>query len=410
LSWGGYSIREADVIAAYDRVAIRTPKINKDGFSMPELSRAVAAMEIGVTLDQRYLTPEQLKVRVRYEPLIVFLPETSGKTGTVRGHFTIVDGYSPRRGFRRADSADGSYTFHPEQSFLEAALRPSTTYGRPLVPTFALRHNGAPVAFSEAVTPTDERQLLGTARNRLLESLAPVGAGTMQLTLTAGVQSVRLRDPGLPGIELRTRGQLGSMQLRRGIGPSSEIFVSSSITGDKLVVQLPGQAPIALAGTHNKVGPVLFGFSREIEAGLPAGGKLIATAVSIVDFHPRFGGLGGQLSSLWQIDGDWSLRGGAGIVAARQNKRFYYTASAEIGATRQLSPRLSLTGDLSFGFPVNYPSSVTASASLALQRSFGSRWAGQIFLERSFLGTDRLRAASIGLTVAYQFPRRIGSH
>jgi hypothetical protein len=407
LLWGGYSVDELAVISAFDKVGTRTEVMRRDGFSISELVAAVGSLDLGVVAIDRYLTEAEFKEAVRIEPLIVRLSENSGKPGYGRGHFTIVDGFSQDRGFRRADSADGSYTFHKEKSFIAAALYDSAEHGS-RIPVIYLRRGSAPIARSAPVTVQEQRSLPDMAKARLLEAIDPITSGTTQMTVSAGFGRMSFLDPGLSGIRTREDSRFGSVQIRHGLDNATELSGELLLRGSDLGLTLQDGTTIPLGKREGGLGPLVVGLTRRVDVSLPPDWRLVVGLAAQVYSRPRVGNVSGSLTALWQLDERWSLRGGGAVSADREASRLLYTAALNGGAVRYLSRRTALGAEVSRRFPLNYSGPEPISVGASVHHAFGSQWAAQLSFEKTVTGMKKFDATTFGVAVTYQFARSLG--
>ena len=408
LSWAGFDISEEALIAALRRVAPLTDENRREGFSIAQLARAIHDLGLGVSLEQRYLTPGEFKQNAQLEPLIVRLIESSDRPGYGTGHFTIVDGFSPRRGFRRADSLDGTYTFHPEDAFIAAALVSSRELGGQYIAVLRLRRAGAPVLSAQPVTADDEQRLLGTPRSRLLESMAPLSSGGSQIVTSVSHGSSRFAVPELAGFQFREGGWTTSLQLRHGLSPNTEIFAQVSGNTSRLAARLPDDPEMSVRMRSVAVDPLAVGVSTRLPISPAPGWLVTGTALALLDPRPAIKGLAGGVDALWQIDEDWRLQAGGRVSFARSTHAWMATASVTAGMARQLNSRVTAFGEIGIDFAMTGDRSPGGTIRIAVNYSLGDSWALQPFVEQSLFGGGDFSATAIGLSVAYQLPRALG--
>ncbi len=407
LSWAGFEVGEKSVIDALGAHRAGPSDITKQGFSIEELARAAASLGLDVYLEQKYLTPNEFKQNLLQEPLIVRLAESGDRPGYGRGHFTIVDGYSARRGFRRADSLDGSHTFHAESSFFDAALQTSRKYGPGFVAVLRLRRAGQPLVAARPISADEEDSLLDIPRSRLLESVAPLPAGRSQVLFSVGHGTTGFSVPELFGLELRESGWNTGVQFRHGLSRHSEIFIGLSGSRNRLAIRLP-QGSTLPVDKVTSTDPIILGISTELPFQPASGWKTVGTIVGIVDLPLRVRGLAVEADAIWQMDDNWRVQTGGSVAIARDSSVSYATASLSLGVARQLSPRLSLYSEVAASLPLNYQGPPSAAFTLAINRSLGERWAIQPYVERNVFGPRGFSSTSFGVTIAYQLPRVLG--
>lgn len=406
LQWGGYKISERDLLERARAIFSedQSRRQAKLGFSVVELRQLVESLGLNISLEPRFLTEGQLIEVAQREVLIVYIVENSGRRGLGSGHFTILDGYSVRRGFLRADSADGTYQFESSKDFLASS---EIWRDRTATQVLYVRSQGAPLATTLGISEADERTVSSVSKARIIRAVSPVPENKTQLTFLSGVSRTSAsQGVGAGRVRLSSTALTNSITVRHGVLQNLDLAVSLATSAEKSVLIVPTGERLPI---HNAqiVGPLTVSISgaRRISKDM----MLLGGASAAISSRAKLEGVSATVGAAWSVTDNLTLlaRSTMGRVSEEGTltPRVTHSATASVGMLHKINRRWWLSAEGVSILPLRSASQPILVANISAEREFSSRWAAGPFIS-AHVGAGNVRGAALGFSLSYLLPRR----
>jgi hypothetical protein len=392
LSWSGYAISEQALTTmlrdiVYDGDPARFQKYVQQGASPGELQSLVEQLGGDLVLEKRVVTLEQARELARSEAFIVYLYEK--RPGGIAGHFTVLAGYDPNKGWLRADSLDGAYAWQKNSDFSASALVQREGKG---LTVLRLRRGSRIAARSENLGAVADEPVPWIETARLLAGLSPTSGTSMSLSLN---RSVEAYDDN--GVELRMADFTSSLSISHPLSP--EVVVAASIPFSTGAAHLSirdfstfdlgstsGIGRINLSISHrlkmrSKSGVAWIGLSGRLSHRLRQPGGSISATFS------RAVGAKSAISAQLYLEGD------------RLARKWSFSLNPSLSFSHALTDRLTVGVNAISVVPLNrrQPDRTFAGASLDYQ--IGQRFGLTVEMSRSVTGPSGFSSEVLGLRI-----------
>jgi hypothetical protein len=340
----GYEVSERELERAAGRLSGGVAR----GLSMADLQRMVAATASDLTLAGEWMNERALIERVVATPVIALLYEQGGRRGAetaALGHYVLLEGWSPSRGFLASDPAIGRRGFIASRELFSSAHQRNQGGARQIL-ILHLRRAGYPLPRGIPVAEQEERSLRDiTELRRLPAGLAP-GQAVLNLTLRHG--SLRERSPGEEQIALRSRSASAGIILQYGLADRQALSLSVDWGRASGTIQVPGGP--AFSYRDAAIGPIQVGYMRQFN--LPGRENVSASLSAAVAFSREGIPAGATFGLTAQAQHRrTSLIGALDFSLAPARHDLGAAAAVSVGIARDLGGRVNIGVALSARLP-----------------------------------------------------------
>lgn len=411
LNWGGYKVTERHLLGILQEdQPPANPGISREreqrGLSITELVQLVSSLGLGLELKPRYHSASQLRQAVRREALIIFTLEPASGSQEATGHFTIIAGYSPTRGYLRADSLDASYSFQKEEDLLRSS---QIWEDGTRTAVLSLRKNDVPIALAEKIGEEEEAQTAEFSISRLFRTYTPIDKGRTQIGISSFFNRTDIEESA-GGQSLRLRSDSASMiiSVRHGLTARTEIFGEIATRSERDYLSLLGENEFVFLGHSHSIGPIRFGFLSEISTLLSQDFSTSVGADISLNGRGQLDGGGMNATLVWSASERLLISQALAVsltdTSTEQNGPYVTRGTASLGVAYTLSPDLLVGGNLDFSVDPQRTALRTVTAQAFVERAFSRNTTIGAFAAVT-QGGRRKSDVTLGLSVGYTLPR-----
>lgn len=392
MRWGGIEASEEQLRAVllhrYNDPGARA-RISK-GLSSAELIETARLVDPRTQLNPGLATLEQAAWLAHIEPFILLLHDSDDRRNSAVGHFVVIEGFDPARGFLVADPAGGTRTFQTTER-LRVKVRGLDGDPRALVLRLTVAGNKVSL---EPIEAAERNAIPDFDLRRLIRQGVLLPAGRTAATLSIGGSATAVNIGH--GLKVVEDGRTIELELRHALKSGVEFGVAAARqssrptleTGDRTRRVLPKQADLSFALNGSLPAKLLntdgvFSIGASFDSQLRPGSVRLGYRIARTQ-GPRL---------LLQAGGD--------VGVEKANRSWSIVAYPALSAVRPIGKRDILVVDagVAIGASGHRPALFTTALAFShrISETVTLHATGQI--QRAFDGSDRANRISFGVTV-----------